>query len=236
LREKFKHLISEDIKDDIYFIGLNADYTDLETEKKVRKILWAGKMIKAMTFEMAYNSFNKNIKYSKMFNYDNSPVHVEPVGDGYKLKSKLHAEKIRWVNDLIPQRYFKNTENAKAELKNNVLIPKGELSMEEAFSRDACFLFENIFFAKDKGIDISDDILDVFKKAQKKNDRSKTIDNYAVFGRNKNNIANGLAGKWLELDDTNTKALIRLIKTKALNISESNIPVQSGQSNKKGKC
>lgn len=209
LREKFKKEYSQKFIDneDIFIIGLNA-----ANHERKRNIVWAGKVIKLMTFKEAYN----NSILRKLRNYDDlpkSPLHVKPVSHGYQLVSVLHAEDDEWINDLVSKG---NKNKIKHNKKENIIT--GLSNEDKTFDRDLCFLTSNIFFAKDygKGIEITDNMMNLFKEVQPE---KEGVDSYAIFGlREKNRTVDGKTGKWLEMKDNKIYSLIHAIENAAKKI------------------
>jgi len=197
------------VLDDIYVLGVNAS-----NSKKIRKIIWVGRIVKVLTFERAYNVLSSKKEFKKMIEEEDSPLHLEPIYKGgtfvgYKLRSKEHENNSEWVMDVT-----KNETDPDVELEGKKLLLKDPSKRKEIFIRDCVFLCENIFFAEGKGIDIDEDILSIFKKAQPKRDG---ISNYAIFGLNSDGRANGLKGNYLTIDDRSlASALIeKITKTRS---------------------
>ena len=198
--------------EELYIVGFNG-----LNAKRIRKIVWVGKITKIMTFERAYNlmtSEEHKEKYEKMFNHPYSPLHVKPVYEnnefiGYKLRSKEHAENNEWVKDIINN--CKNNPNVVIE--NAYLKLKDPSKRKEIFIQDACFLCENIFFAVKKGIEIDEDILDILKKVRQRND----IDKECIVGRDANGNCIALRHP-LEIEGDLAKKFIEHIMEKSKDI------------------
>jgi hypothetical protein len=58
----------------IYLIGINAS-----NARKPRKIVWAGKVKKFLTFERAYKIYSKSKRFQKVMNATESPIHIKPM-------------------------------------------------------------------------------------------------------------------------------------------------------------
>jgi len=84
-----------------------------------------------------------------------------------------------------------------------VMILKG--TPWEAFDRDCCMLFENIFFAEGKGIDFDDVALQILQQAQP---GVRGIDQFAIFGRTERGWVNGLRGTFLKMECDQAKDFI----------------------------
>lgn len=204
LRQKLKKEVDTNGKLDseTFFVGLNASNTNKE-RKKERKIVWAGKIQSHYTFQLA-NKFlidNKYLPITTDLKIKNFPLHVIPFKNGYQLKSDLHSKKEKWILDIVSKQKFVNYDMN----TNSMMLKDGNF-----FDRDICFIFSNIFFANrfEKGIEISDEILDIFKISQPD---KKNIDSFAVFGCRKDHSVDGKTGGWLELDDPSSQRLIELI-------------------------
>lgn len=216
LRQYFRQFLDEDryfsneFKDEYFLIGLNR----LSRDRK-RKIIWTGKLATVMTFAYAYEHL-KGARYLKMRNSKDSPIHVKPIKEGRKLigyesLNTMHRKNKKWISDLVS-----NQDSKKIKVKGNKIITNIGYTPFSAFNRDACLLFENIFFTNGKGIDIDKSILKIFQKSQK----NIAIDAVAIFGKDKNGHPNGMRGSWFELDDQATKTIIALIKKKAETIKK----------------
>lgn len=216
LRDKFyKDYLSENdsgevpATKDIYLIGINAS-----NAKKPRKIVWAGKVKKFLTFERAYKIYSKSKSFQKVMNATLSPIHVKPKYKdgrfiGYKHRKELH--KNSWEDDIVKSKVLK--DSALVRKNGNELILVNPSMRKSLFTRDCCFVCDNIFFANGKGIDIDNVILDILKDEQKK----PGISSYALFGKS-GDRANGLRGSWLEIKK-NQEKLIKHIMKKAKEIN-----------------
>lgn len=203
--------------DSIYLAGINGG-----NRYRVRKIIWAGRVKKIMTFGHAFNNLNA-AKYKKMRTWNKSPIHVKPIfkGDrfiGYEHISEMHKENDSWIVDLIAQRNC-----GKVKLSGNKLIVNKGYDPWDAFPRDSCLLLENIFFTQGQAIDIDKKILSILRKAQPKD----KIDEYAVFGYRKDGSADGLTGSYLCIEGKLAESLIHHIQNKTANIKEATQKHQS---------
>lgn len=103
LREQFhrQYLAADGLhepKEDIYLVGVNG-----ANVRRERKIVWAGRVIKIMTFARA-NSELAGEGYRKLRERKDSPLHVAPLlidGElrGYKHVSQFHEGV--WAMDLV---------------------------------------------------------------------------------------------------------------------------------------
>ena len=177
------------VNDEIYVMGLNGS-----NNEKNRKIVWLGKIIKLLTFERAYHLYAENEDFKSMVNNPISPLHVKPLYNqnnefiGYELISKMHEDNNEWIKDI-----------AKTDFKG-ISSDSKSFKLKDGFSReilekDCCFICENIFFAEGGGFEIDSELLQLFKTAQPR----KNVDKYAIFGRDKNDNANGLRGTCLKI-------------------------------------
>ena len=214
-------------KDNIYIIGFNAS-----NSKRKRKIVWAGKVKEFMTFEYAWHNL-KEQKYEKIrtnieFNGE-YPLHVKPIYEngifiGYKHINKLHEKNNDWIKDITSKR--------KGYSVNGKIIKPNDVSKRyEVFNRDCVILLENIFFANGSGIDIDEDILEILKN----NQHGNNIDNYAIFGYNKDGSVNGLRGSYLEIKN-NVKELIEIIEERKRNIIVKTIKTDNKKSKIRCRC
>ena len=238
LRENFyKQYLKKSLDDEIditseniYIIGLNGS-----NRKRKRKIVWIGKVLKILTFEKAYNTFSKDSRFKKMMDEEDSPLHLKPIYDnkgifiGYKLRSTMHGKDNDWILDIIAKR---NNSNVKLEDKS--LILKDPSKRKETFVGDCVFCCENIFFANGKGIDIDDKILEIFKKSQ----GQINIDSYAIFGYRNDGSADGLTGRYLEINNNEglAKELIEYVCQKSNNYHNNPQPKIKKPPVKKCRC
>lgn len=221
LRQKLKREIDTKgkLKTETFFVGLNANNV-----KRARKIMWAGKIQSHYSFQKANEKLigNKYLSIKTDEKTGEFPLHVIPIKNGYQLKSDLHAENGDWILDIVSDRRMVNHDKK----ASHFTIKNGY-----SFDRDICFIFSNIFFAKGNGIDIDNEVLDIFQKHLKTND----IDAYTLLGKDKNGKPNGMRGGWLELDSRLTKSLIKLIEKKAEKIKKDSSSSQTKTNNKRNK-
>ena len=217
MREELRKLVQINKFDkDSYIVGMNGSYTD-RAGNKIRKIVWAGKICRIMSFGEAYEELIGD-QYKVMRRIKYSPLHVKPIFKkdnssiiGYSRNSEFHADNDEWILDLIKDKTQINT------ISNSILLKKSS-EYENVFSRDACILLENIFYAEGTGISIDKKIINILKKAQPE---VKDIDQYYVFGKKKNGYGDGKRGRWLEINGSLGKELIDIIKSeKSKNFSE----------------
>lgn len=212
LREEFhrQYLATGDLhepkEEDIYLVGVNG-----ANPKHERKIVWAGRVIKIMTFARA-NIELVGEGYRKLRERKDSPLHVAPLLDGggelrgYKHISQFHDGE--WALDLVTSMRSKAVEFADDCLRLRLSW--------EGFPRDACALCENIFFARGRGLAIDAEMLEILRQAQP----GVEIDAYAVFGRLGGRV-NGLRGRWLTIEGALADDLVACIKATQLQQSVS---------------
>ncbi len=173
---------------DIFVVGFNR----LPSPNGPRKIVWAGRVSRVMTFAQAH-ALLSGPRYAKMLASKQSPMNVEPIPApnggpllGYRRRPNgIHPKS--WPLDLV-------TTMRRAERHGDELLPKGA-SPTRAFQRDACFTAENIFFANGAGLAINEAFVRILTDAQP---WARDIDAVAVFGR-VHGTAEGLRGRYLTL-------------------------------------
>jgi hypothetical protein len=209
LRERFRKeflngLDDNTVSDDIYIVGVNG-----ANPQRVRKILWAGRVLRIMTFEAAFNQLNGS-DFKAMRMDDHCPLHVKPVYDktgafqGYQSNSLLHRSS--WTSDLLS-----SLEDTAVRFTGNQVLLNQGVDRNRVFNRDCCFLLENIFFAGGNGINIEDQLIEALKEVQP----DKQIDSYAVFGYRADGSVDGLTGRCLEITGPPAEHLSSLIRSKA---------------------
>ena len=197
---------SDDVNPDesIFVVGVNGS-----NRERCRKIIWAGRIIRLMTFEVAYDKLTAS-KYQQMRIENKSPLHVRPLYNsagkfkGYEHCSLMHEKDDNWILDFVTRR-----NNRYVRLEGKQLLLTSVESRYQALPRDCCFLLDNLFFAQGAGISITSKILDVLKKAQPER---KDIDEYAIFGCRSDGSADGRTGRWLEITEKNAEELMCLVK------------------------
>jgi len=189
------------LKENIYLVGLNGG-----NKRRIRNIIWAGKIKRIMTFAYAFQKLTAK-RYKKMRSWDKSPLHVKPIYRkntliGYQHISTMHEEKNSWITDVIPRFPSKDIQ-----VKGKNLTVENNLNIWKAFSKDCCFTLENLFFTKGEGILIDKKILNILKKEQP----DREIDNYAIFGYRSDGSANGRTGSYLCIEGDPAEELIARI-------------------------
>lgn len=184
---------------DIYVVGLNK----LPSPKGPRKIVWAGRVTRVMTFARAHDRL-AGPRYAKMLGFKESPMNIEPIREaegarllGYRFRPNgIHPKS--WRKDVVTTMRGVTLDGDKLRLKSRVDAAAG-------FRRDACFTAENLFFAKGAGLSIDDELLRILKKAQP---GVSGIDGVAVFGRLSDGAADGLRGRYLTVDGELARQLV----------------------------
>jgi len=186
LRKRFLRHKDEMVPEtEIYVVGVS----DISKEG-VRKVVWIGKMIRVMTFEVAFRLL-ENPEFESLINVEvkgksgknMSPMHVEPLElmgnlSGYRRRSEFHN---KVGKDKIPE-WVKDVMNPRD--KDSFMITTDQILLDDLsqrrklLTRDCCFLCENIFFADGKGIDIGDEMVNVLDLWQP----GKEVDKVAIFG------------------------------------------------------
>jgi hypothetical protein len=210
LRDEFltEHRSSCEPHEDIYLIGFNGSNGSGD-----RKIIWAGKITRIMTFAAAHSDLG-GVRYKGLTGGDYAPLHVRPVYDGqggltgYARVGRLHAE--NWMWDLIQRPGLLPQD---CVTPTRLSVPYG-YSAWDTFDRDACLLLENTFYATRGGVRIGQRILDLLKAAQP----DENVDDYAIFGRRIDGSADGRVGNWLRVDGEDAQELVAAIKHEAKNL------------------
>jgi len=215
------------IKEDIYIVGINAKNTGSNkggADDDRRKIIWAGKVQKVMTFANAHRLF-QNRKHEKgvekMLDNDFSPIHLTPIlleGElrGYEHHGKEHAENNAWIMDVVQHKVPKH-----ASMEGDKLMLTGTTSGWTGFPRDACMLLDNLFFADGDGISLDDAALEILRDAQSDKVKDRVdIQEESPFGRTKNNSVNGLRGTQLELKERDAERFIRWLEPRTQAIAK----------------
>lgn len=191
-------------KENILLLGFNASPNKNYHYSEKRKILWFGKILKAMTYEKAYTFFNSDLKYKeltkKMMQHNCCPLNFAPIYSlnqnfrGYEYIKNLHKENDNWIQDITSKNFIEDDKILSK--KNRKLILSNSAKREEVFIKDCVYLCSNEFFAEGKGIKINNKIIELLKKAQP---NKKKIDAYKIFGEASNHSAIGLHGNHLEI-------------------------------------
>ena len=199
-------------KDDVYIVGVNG-----ANAKKVRKVVWAGRVEQVMTFAHAFRLYwaRRNEPEVRFFlDYGYSPLHVEPIPkrgplQGYRRRktTRMHfnAEKsdLRKKHDWVMD-FLANWEPSR--LHGNRLLLGDQKDPWLAFPRDACIVLENRFYANGNGIPINNTCIELLKRTQIDRNPSK-ITSYAVFGE-KGGGVDGRRGRHLQMDGEDAKDFV----------------------------
>lgn len=171
----------------IYVVGVNA-----ANASRVRKIIWAGRVLRVMTFAAGYEYLASMA--TNLLPGDHPTLHVEPIREhgrlvGYRHRTDFHGQD--WVFDLVER--LPSTGAATFQ-RGEELRMQPESSMCSAFPRDACLVLSNLFFAAGHGIDIDDELVSLLLALQP---LARDVGPYAIFGKRKDGSANGLTGSYL---------------------------------------
>lgn len=227
LRDQFHNMLAPDRDiamphEDLYMVGFNGS-----NDAQERKIVWAGRVKRVMTFARAWNDL-VGPRYQVMRNHSASPLHVEPIEDdagrhvGYRHATKFHIEEPgKWIKDLTkkpgPCRYVTDTDKREIRVMDGV-------TPWDAFQRDVCLLLDNIFFAHGAGIEVDDDMLEILRAVQPEK-LPDTIDSHAVFGRQKNGSADGKRNDYLKVEGELARRLMAIIKKRAHELTPKQAPI-----------
>jgi hypothetical protein len=223
-----KRLLARDRDDatpgeDLYLVGFNA-----AKDRQERKIVWAGRIKRVMTFARAWDELTGPRYEALRRSSDEGPLHVAPIRRddglhvGYRRVTQLHADRKRvddpprWIADLIGR--ASGRYRAVSETEIHV---EDNLDPWDVFERDACFLLDNIFWAHGSGIEVKEELVEMLREAQP--DRRQDIDSYAIFGLRRDGSADGRTGKWLEVKGDLARRLIAAIEKQARELE----PVQA---------
>lgn len=215
----------KEIDKDIYFLGMSGSKVKNAKKDEIRKILWFGKLVAMFTFEHMHYYIdslqNKELKsdFEKIKNLADSPLHIQPIFEnnlliGYELRSSYHFGK--WFNDIASDKSKLRISNKKK------VILKNPDEHHEVFDRDCCLLFENIFYAEGKGLEIDSEILTIFKEHPHLSQRAHTITSrYYIYGKIEgSNRAIGLEGRGLKFTGTLGKKLFECMLKKISSIEK----------------
>ena len=189
-------------EEEVIIVGVNGS-----NRRQNRKIVWAGRIVRLMTFEAAYGSLC-GPRYQEMREREDSPLHLKPLYDegefqGYEHISLMHSKQDGWIRDLT------HITNPHVRRKGNQLLMMPGADRHQAFPRDCCFVLERIFFAQGAGILINEEMVDILKRVQPEREG---ISEYAIFGRRVDGSADGRTGRWLEISGSEAEKLLKQIE------------------------
>jgi hypothetical protein len=201
------------VNDELYVVNVNGS-----NAKRVRKVVSAGKLSQVMTFAEAAGRLDGD-RFSELRDDRMSPLHVRPIIEGGKLVGDRHVsfEHIRdnqWIADLTSKPRKVGLAGRTIRLKPGAVAP-------EAFDRDCCMLLANVFFAQGEGIQLDPQAVSILKAAQPS---ATGIDDYAVFGVDSVGRANGLRGRFLEIEGKVADRFLAWLLDRAQRV----VPRQSG--------
>ncbi|MBD3228400.1 MAG: hypothetical protein GF329_09445 [Candidatus Lokiarchaeota archaeon] len=191
---------------EIYIAGINPSYG------KPRKFLFLGKIKTIFSFKTAWEHYQdrNDLDIKLMIKRKYSPLHLKPIPEGYKHRTKEHSGK--WIEDITSQK----PSNEKEIYRNGIITNK-----ETIFNRDCCFSMDNIFFSLkgDHVIKIDKQFIDLIKKGMKKTGNQKRIETHigsdetAPFGYCENGTRYG-RGFTLILKNNDVDKFLELIDNK----------------------
>lgn len=196
------------VRDDLYIVSVNGS-----NSKRIRKVVSAGKLTEVMTFAEAAERLEED-RFSELRGDPMSPLHVRPVLEGGKLVgyehvSFEHIEDDEWVADLV-------SRPTKVSLKGRKIRLRPGHMARDAFDRDCCMLLGNLFFTQGEAIQFDEEAVNILKAAQP---GVKGIDDYAVFGVDAVGQANGLRGRFLEIEGKTADRFIAWLTDRAQRVT-----------------
>ncbi|MBI4775886.1 MAG: hypothetical protein HY788_17220 [Deltaproteobacteria bacterium] len=190
------------LEEEVIIVGVNGS-----NRHRNRKIVWAGRVVRLMTFETAYEALHGS-KYQEMREREDSPLHLKPLYDegefqGYAHCSLMHSKLDGWIRDLT------HSSNPHVRREGNRLLLVPGTDRHQAFPRDCCFVLDRIFFAQGAGIPISEEMVEVLRRVQPEREG---IGDYAIFGQRIDESADGRTGRWLEISGSEAEKLLKQIE------------------------
>jgi hypothetical protein len=177
------------VSDGLFIVSVNGS-----NAKRIRKVVSVGKLSEVMSFAKAAERLDGD-RFSALREDPKSPLHVRPIVQGgelvgYEHVSFEHIENNEWIADLV-------SEPRKVSVEGRTIRLLPRLNSRDAFDRDCCMLLDNLFFAQGQGIQVDEEAVGILKAAQP---GAVGIDDYAVFGIDAVGQANGLRGRFLEIE------------------------------------
>lgn len=196
-----------EVQEHLFLVGFNA----LPAARRVRKVVWAGRIREAMSFGRAWLDLTDS-RYQPLRSARATPLHLEPLeGDGcptsYRHFGLEHAERDRWVHDILAV----DSRRVATIRGDTVRLMRG-ISWWEGFTRDICFLLENLFFATGAGLDVDDELVSILREAQPDRDG---VSDLAIFGLTRGGIPDGRRGRYLELSGSRARRLLSWLQSRA---------------------
>jgi hypothetical protein len=196
------------VNDDLYIVSVNGSNV-----KRIRKVVSAGKLSEVMTFAEATNRLDGE-QFSELRDDPMSPLHVRPLIEGGKLVgyrhvSFEHIEDNEWIADLT-------SKPEKVGLSGRTIRLQPSATARDAFDRDCCMLLDNVFFAQGEGIRFDQEAVCILKGAQP---GVRGIDDYAVFGVDSVGQANGLRGRFLEIEGNVADRFLAWLRDRARRVA-----------------
>ena len=204
-REFLRDKDSAEPKEEIFLVGFNGS-----NNKQVRKIVWAGRIKRLMTFRCAGTELAGK-RYQTMVEDPATPLHLRARSDGkpgYEHRGDLHAGD--WLADLVsdPSARGIHAEPRKVGVEG--------ASSEAVLTRDLCVLLDNIYFAGGcsaggaGGIPLDEGMVRFLGGVQRRDD----VDAYRVFGRRSDGSAEGLTGRWWLLRDDDARQFMDMLRAR----------------------
>jgi hypothetical protein len=192
------------VSDDLYIVSVNGS-----NAKRVRKVVSAGKLSEVMTFAEAADRLNGD-RFSQLRDDPMSPLHVRPVIQGgnlvgYRHASFEHIEADEWIADLT-------SKAAKVSLSGRTIRLQPGAAARDVFDRDCCMVLDKVFFAQGEGIQFDQEAVRILRTAQP---GATEIDDYAVFGVDEVGQANGLRGRFLEIESAAADRFVAWLRDRA---------------------
>jgi hypothetical protein len=177
------------VNDDLYIVCVNGSNAE-----RTRKVVSAGKLTDVMTFAEAARRLDGD-RFSELRGHPMSPLHVLPIIEsgklvGYRHASREHAENEDWITDLT-------SKPMRVCVTRRTIRLRADATAWDVFDRDCCMLLANLFFAQGEGVQFDVEAVRILKAAQP---GVTGIDDYAVFGIDASGQANGLRGRFLEIE------------------------------------
>jgi hypothetical protein len=192
------------VSDVLYIVSVNGS-----NAKRVRKVVSAGRLSEVMTFAEAAGRLNGD-RFSELRGDPMSPLHVRPVIEddklvGYRHVSFEHIEDGEWIADLT-------SKMAKVSLSGRTIRLQPGATAQDVFDRDCCMVLDNVFYAQGDGIQFDQEAVHILRAAQP---GATGIDDYAVFGVDAVGQANGLRGRFLEIEGAAAERFVAWLRDRA---------------------
>lgn len=172
--------------EEVYVVGLNSASVPCSSDGKPRSILWAGRVVRVPTFCEAYETMRQKIDAAWVSacrgddSEDMCPLHVKPILErgqfvGYRKRAGNALHQDMWHTDLVSR----IANRVGWTITSLELRPSAADLAANVFDRDACVLFERVFFASNGGLPLDREVASVLSDALGRPD----IEPSAPFGR-----------------------------------------------------